>query len=41
MKNRVQGAIRMPFSQGKYSTKGIGINLKWWKFKELIKNIKL
>jgi hypothetical protein len=39
MKNKAQGAIRMPFSQGKYSIKGTPINLTWVKIKNVIKKI--
>ena len=39
MKDRAEGAIKMPFSQGKYTTKGIPINLTWIKIKNTIKKI--
>ncbi len=44
MKNKTEGAIQMPFSQGikygKYSINGRYFNLKWRKAKQRIKNIK-
>jgi hypothetical protein len=39
MKDRAQGAIKMPFKHKGHLMWGTPINLKWWKFKQWIKNI--
>lgn len=41
MKDRAQGAIQMPFYHIGYLTYGKPLNLKWWKFKQWIKNFKI
>jgi hypothetical protein len=41
MKDRAEGAIQMPFYYKECIIYGKPLNLKWWKFKQFFKSIKL